>query len=405
MAVHGRKHRIAFIYNHEGSHQIAHSAPVLKALTQRADAPDLHVLASSDAALTHVRSIVGDAAAAQITWQLIGPPAVTASLIRAFDRIGPASRLATLSHHRHIFDSFDAIVATETTSLALRKRFGVTRPVFIYTSHGAGDRSISVHPSIGQFDLLLLSGEKMRRRLVELGVAVDEKIQLVGYPKFDLYAERLNHPARLFNNDKPVVLYNPHFDPLLSSWFSMGRQVLDFFTGHTEYNLVFAPHLMLFKRKLHASVEHRHLRLTGTLADRYQSAPNILIDTSSSRLTDMTYTGAADIYLGDVSSQIYEFLLRPRPCIFLNSHNAAWQGNDNYLHWKNGPVLSHVSELADCLATVDAWRGTYAYAQAAALADTFSITHTPAATRAANAIMQFLETNRKFDPLATRRAG
>lgn len=29
----------------------------------------------------------------------------------------------------------------------------------------------------------------------------------------------------------------------------------------------------------------------------------------------MTYTPAADIYLGDVSSQSYEFLLDPRPCL------------------------------------------------------------------------------------------
>ncbi len=48
----------------------------------------------------------------------------------------------------------------------------------------------------------------------------------------------------------------------------------------------------------------------------------------------MSYTTAADIYLGDVSSQVYEFLYEPRPCLFLNSHEFAWKSDPNFAHWK-----------------------------------------------------------------------
>ena len=39
----------------------------------------------------------------------------------------------------------------------------------------------------------------------------------------------------------------------------------------------------------------------------------------------MTYTKQADIYLGDVSSQVYEFMLKPRPCIFFNPENINYK--------------------------------------------------------------------------------
>ncbi len=52
---------------------------------------------------------------------------------------------------------------------------------------------------------------------------------------------------------------------------------------------------------------------------------------------------AADIYLGDVSSQVYEFLLEKRPCIFLNAHGINWQEDLNYLNWSFGQVVNNVS--------------------------------------------------------------
>jgi hypothetical protein len=52
----------------------------------------------------------------------------------------------------------------------------------------------------------------------------------------------------------------------------------------------------------------------------------------------MRYTLAADIYAGDVSSQVYEFLLEPKPCVFLNAHGADWQNSPDYPMWRLGEV-------------------------------------------------------------------
>jgi hypothetical protein len=71
---------------------------------------------------------------------------------------------------------------------------------------------------------------------------------------------------------------------------------------------------MLFKKKLHVSLEYRTARLRPDLAPRWHEAANILIDTGSTRLVDMTYTLSADGYIGDVSSQIYEFSFIRAPC-------------------------------------------------------------------------------------------
>ena len=65
----------------------------------------------------------------------------------------------------------------------------------------------------------------------------------------------------------------------------------------------------------------------------------------------MTYTSGADLYLGDVSSQVYEFLRAPRPCLFLNSHGVDWHDDPSYLHWHAGPVLDSPADLLD---TIDA---------------------------------------------------
>ncbi len=53
---------------------------------------------------------------------------------------------------------------------------------------------------------------------------------------------------RFFANDNPVVVYNPHFDERTGSWARLGTAVLDFFLAHPAYNLIFAPHVVLFAR-------------------------------------------------------------------------------------------------------------------------------------------------------------
>lgn len=70
---------------------------------------------------------------------------------------------------------------------------------------------------------------------------------------------------------------------------------------------------------------------------------------------DLTYTRMADIYLGDVSSQVYEFLfLQPRPCLFLNPNHLNprhWQGKGRNIFdfWKTGEVVESMDEFDKAL--------------------------------------------------------
>jgi len=159
--------------------------------------------------------------------------------------------------------------------------------------------------------------------------------------------------------------------------------VLDFFVENRDYNLIFAPHVVLFKRS------QRHQAL---LPKQYYNIPNILIDTGSLESADMTYMRAADIYLGDVSSQVYEFLLEPRPCIFLNGHNVAWQNNPYYSHWRLGQVVDDVQTgLRQALEAAFVSHPQFLPQQRAAFAYTFRMeSDRTAAQRGADVIARFL---------------
>jgi len=106
----------------------------------------------------------------------------------------------------------------------------------------------------------------------------------------------------------------------------------------------------------------------------------------------MTYMLAADIYLGDVSSQVYEFLLEPRPCIFLNGHNVTWQDNPYYYHWTLGQVVDDVQAgLRQALDKAFTSHPQFLSQQREAFAYTFRMeSDRTAAQRGADVIARFL---------------
>ena len=216
--------------------------------------------------------------------------------------------------------------------------------------------------------------------------------KIVGYPKFD--SPTLGLRKKFFDNDKPVVLYNPHFDPKLSSWFEYGERILDYFANQDRYNLIFAPHVMLFQRTFLGSVEHRTMKLRRTLPQRFKGLPHIHIDTGSINSVDMSYTRAADIYIGDVSSQIYEFIERPRSAIFINSHEAEWQDNDYYKFWNFGEVIDSLDTLDQALLRSETLDPKYAKIQNETFLDSFDFDPERSSShRAALAIAEFMETD------------
>jgi hypothetical protein len=383
-----RNVRIGFFFNHDHVHQVAHSLPIALAL-MRAQGTTVVIATTNDRLSAEVRRLSRQAGVIVPLIQLGLKRASSRFAARRLDRVLPAAKLCIYRDNLDFFRTLDALVVAEKTSLLLKTRYGLEHLKIIHTRHGAGDRAIGFNSVSQQFDHTLVSGAKIRERLINDAGVAPERMSVVGYPKFDL-VDRTGHGPLFDDPSKPTVLYNPHPSPHLSSWYKHGVAVLDHFLRDDRFNLIFAPHVMLFHRKLVMTIDRFRIDRPGRIPHRFYNAPNIHIDTASSALTDMTYTNAADIYLGDVSSQVYEFLHTPRPCIFLNSHDAAWRGDPNYLHWRTGEVIGGPDMLGAALRHAEASHHRYRPMQRDLFARTFDLTAEPSAQRAARAVLSVL---------------
>jgi hypothetical protein len=390
--------KIGFLFNHDQIHQVAHSLPIAVAL--RRDYPDAEI----------VTAVTNDRLASEVTRLslMLGyrmkivrlkltrrSSRVAAKLL---DAVAPVSKVAIYRDNLDFFRSLDALVVAEKTSLLLKTRYGLNDLKIIHTRHGAGDRAIGFNKASAGFDHVLVSGSKISDRLARDAGVAPERMSVVGYPKFDLLAGRA--PRIPFADpSKPTILYNPHPSPHLSSWFEHGRQVLDYFLNDDRYNLIFAPHVMLFHRPFVLSIDKLRIDRPGLIDEKYLNAPNIHVDLGSRASTDMTYTRAANLYLGDVSSQIYEFLHTQRPCLFLNSHGVDHRGDANYAHWQAGEVMADPTGLGAALDRAFATHDAYLPVQRALFERSFELTAEPSSLRAARAIMSVLGGKTSATPL------
>lgn len=385
--------RIGFLFNHDQVHQVRHSLPIGLALVGRD--PELEpVFASTNPAITaEIQRIARSLGHGRVpVTELTLRSGVSRGLDRLLGGVLPTRKLLVYRDNLPFFEGLDALVVSERTSLMLKTRYRMNELPILLADHGAGDRAIGFDPVTARFDHILAAGDKIRDRLVRDAGVDPARITVTGYPKFDLAPPTPTLPFAA--NGRPTVLYNPHASPHLSSWYDMGRDVLDFFLRHPEYNLIFAPHVMLFQRRWVVSIDKLRLRRAGTIDPKYREAPNIFCDLASPALSDMSYTNAADIYLGDVSSQVYEFIRRPRPCVFLNATGADHPGDPNFAHWAAGLVIDDVGRLDAALAQAVAVQPVFRQVQGELFRYTFDLTTEPSSTRAARAIAAQLQRGR-----------
>lgn len=382
--------RIGFLFNHDQIHQVAHSLPIAIALAKGGFDGEIIVATANERLAAEVERLAGDWLGSRIRHVRLTLSPRSARIATVLGGLVPAGKLMLYRDNLDFFRSLDLLIVAEKTSLLLKTRYGLDNLFMVHTRHGAGDRAIGFDRASAGFDHVLCSGEKIRRRLIaEAGVDPDS-ISIVGYPKFDMVrqAGRSYHIAQ----DRPVVLYNPHVSPHLSSWYRHGRAVLDHFGRDNDHALIFAPHVMLFERSFVVTIDRLTISRAGTIYNRYLHGDNIHFDLGSRASTDMSYTMTADIYLGDASSQVYEFLLRPRPCIFLNSHRIDWQGDPNFAHWQAGEVITGPTQLGAALERADERHRThYRAVQERMFAESFDLDGRPSSERAAEVIAALAE--------------
>jgi len=369
---------IAFFFNAQ-AHQLLHGITTAEALAIGWDVR-VDILSSTQINLDLARQVVLPEHRHLLHFELIGSP--LARWIAARQKSVVPPKLLTLWAVRKRLNQYDAIALPERTSILLRS-LGVKHPKFIHIDHGAGDRAAGFDKRIALFDFALMAGEKHRRRLLEEGLVREDNSAMVGYPKFDA-ADRLRDPDwSPFADRKPVILYNPHFSRELGSWATHGGDVVRHIVECGRYNLIVAPHVRLCDSPAGRAAAE-------AIFGPFRSAPGVYLDMGSQRSIDMTYTSMADIYLGDVSSQVYEFLRTPRPCVFINPDGRAWRDDPNYAHWRFGPVIDNSKEIVAALDEAVSGHGAYAAIQAEAFADTFGTTDANSSRRAAAAIAGFL---------------
>lgn len=386
--------RIGFLFNHDQIHQVAHSLPIALALAEGGFDGEILVITTNAALANEVRRIGGRLIGTRIEHVELRPSAGSRRLDALFGKILPAHKLLIYKDNLDFFRGLDILVVAEKTSLILKTRYGLEKLAIIHTRHGAGDRAIGFDKASAGFDHVLCSGPKIRNRLIAEAGVDPEAISIVGYPKFDLVRGQAGFD--FLPTVEKAVLYNPHPSPHLSSWYRHGHEVFESFLGNPRYGLIFAPHVMLFQRSFVITVDKFTIDRPGNIPQRFLRGDNIKIDLGSRASTDMTYTLAGDIYLGDASSQVYEFLLRPRPCIFLNTHRHDWAGDPNFRHWEAGEVIVSPDQLPAALARAGELHETrYRHVQEALFAESFDLNSTRSSVRAATAILDFAQRRTK----------
>jgi hypothetical protein len=283
-------------------------------------------------------------------------------------RIKPSNQYIFRKNKNKFFE-YDVLVFNVFNHTHI-KRIGRNHPKFVFLMHGAGDRDYpfteEYRPFIEKFDLITTAGQKINDLFATMGEFEYTKFITCGYQKLDMIG--LKSANKLFDNNKPTVLYNPHFKRELTSFMKYGLDILEYFYQHKEYNLIFAPHMNLFSKKLKKPLPET------MIPQKYKDAENMLIDFGSVNSVDMTYTAYADIYLGDVSSQIYEFLIQEtKPAIFINAHNFDWQNDKHFQNWHLGKVIENVENLGKILNSRNVWQKDFEEKQKKAIAYTFDI--------------------------------
>ncbi|MGI9489642.1 MAG: CDP-glycerol glycerophosphotransferase family protein [Geminicoccaceae bacterium] len=374
---------VGFLFNHYVPHQVPHAAPYAFELSRLHDDLCVTIACSTHDELEASMAIGARYPGHRCTFVRLKVP--WHCHLRDVWHAGQSFKRKrwVLQNNGDFFASLDVLVSPEKNCLKLKSMHKLDQLKFIHTRHGAGDAAAAFDERCRAFDFLLLPGEKYADRLKAQDWLQSSDYAVVGYPKFEVFDAPRQRRRKLFGNDNPVVVYNPHFDERISSWQSVGLKVLDFFIENKDYNLIFAPHVVLFKRhKRHGAMLPRH----------YEHHDNILIDKGSIASADMTYMMAADIYLGDVSSQVYEFLIQPRPCIFLSPYKLRWKDDRNYENWQLGQVVDDVDTgLRASLDRAPDVQPTYAARQVEAFHKTFRIEpDSTAASRGARAIAEFL---------------
>ena len=269
------------------------------------------------------------------------------------------------------------VVCAEQTSLWLPTILPLGLPPFVKTSHGVGSMSARDDRRRRAATLTLVPSELERGTYLQRGFD-PARIVATGYMKAS-FTHRT--PARaLFPEPRETIVYAPHWQRRRSSWWAWGREIVAMLAAQDRWNVILAPH----QRLLETEPEVR------AILQQAAHRPHVHADWSSFAMVDGSYMAAADLYLGDTSSQVIEFLATPRPCVFLNNEAIDWRATDDHDFWHCGEVIDTLDRLADALGEAPGRHAAFADAQIRIAGAALGATDAGAPHRAVAEIMPVL---------------
>jgi hypothetical protein len=228
------------------------------------------------------------------------------------------------------------VVSAEQTSLWIPALLPWLRTRFINVMHGSGTINSREGFRRRKAWRMPVPSEAEQREFVARGMD-PAYVPVVGSVKASFRHSTRRHLQ--FPQHRPIVLYNPHWQRHRSSWWDWGRDIVRQLMEQDRYNVILAPH----QRLVEGDAE-----LVRIMAEAAK-LPHVISDVDSFAMVDGSYPAAADIYLGDTSSQVIEFLARPRPCVFLNNTRTDWRSRQDHQIWESGQVLDSPEQLLAAL--------------------------------------------------------
>lgn len=268
------------------------------------------------------------------------------------------------------------VVSAEQTSLWIPAILP-TRARFVNILHGAGSMMNRDDRRRRAAALTIVAADREQAALAAHGVD-PARIAVTGYIKAGF--RQRTHATLAFAEERPTLLYAPHWQRHRSSWWDWGAAAIGQVLATGRYNLIFAPHQRLVEKAPEVRA------FAAGLAGR----GDVHVDLDSFAMVDGSYTAAADLYLGDTSSQVVEFLMRPRPCVFLDPRGVAWAGDPSYDMWTAGEVVTDSAMLSAALDRAMAEHPAFVAAQRRFATGSLGNTDGTAAARAAQTISRVL---------------
>jgi len=202
--------------------------------------------------------------------------------------------------------------------------------------HGTSDKPFNFHKSLSQYDLITVPGPRMKEELIARGLAQEEKIAVIGYPKIDAFLhsnfniESFKKKIRI-DPDKKTILYSPTWDDP-NRYSSFSKYIVQMLNTLHSYNVIVKPHPNILKYRPWQIV------LAYVLKKK-----NCSIFPGS--MSILPFMAIADILITDISSVSHEFLPFKKPMIFLSPKPPQMIPEEHKWIWKCGDVVVNRNNL------------------------------------------------------------